>query len=207
MESYIVKILCVAVLGYLLGSVNSSLIVGRFYGIDVRNYGSGNAGTTNTLRTMGKTAALLVVVGDLLKGVIACLAGMYIIGDVPGIGNLGGMIGGTTAIFGHNWPLYFGFKGGKGALTSLAVAFLMDWRIGLILLAIFLVIVAVTRYVSLGSICGGLSFPVLSALPVFNKNLPFIIFAVVLAVSLVLMHRSNIGRILKGTESKFSIKK
>ena len=111
-------------IGYLLGSMNSSLIVGRFYGVDIRKHGSGNAGTTNALRTLGKKAALLVLAGDALKGILAYIAG-FLIYD----GQLGGMLAGTSAILGHIWPVFFGFKGGKGVLTSLAVLFLIDWPI------------------------------------------------------------------------------
>jgi glycerol-3-phosphate acyltransferase PlsY len=105
----VLNLLISAAAGYLLGSANSSLIVGKFYGIDVRKYGSGNAGLTNALRTLGKTAALFVTAGDVLKGVIACLVGLMLVGDLPGIGRLGLMVGGVAAILGHNWPVYFSF--------------------------------------------------------------------------------------------------
>lgn len=207
MSILILKVALVAVAGYLLGSANSSLIVGRFYGVDIRQHGSGNAGMTNTLRNLGKTAAMLVTIGDLLKGVIACLIGLYIIGDIPGVGKLGVMVGGAAAILGHNWPVYFGFRGGKGILTSLSVVLMMDWRIGLILLGLFIIVVAVTRYVSLGSILGSALFPVVAAIPVFSKNMVFIIFAALIGVLAIIRHRTNIGRIFSGTESKLGSKK
>lgn len=189
---------CIA--GYLLGSANSSLIVGRFYGVDVRKHGSGNAGTTNTLRTLGKKAALFVLPGDILKGLLAYLAGYYITGNA-----LGGMVGGTAAILGHVWPIYFGFKGGKGVLTSLAVLLMIDWPIALLLLGIFAVIVLLTGYVSLGSIIGAVLFPVLSL--VFGRNLETIIFSALIAALIVFMHRTNIKRLIKGTESRIGSKK
>ena len=186
--------------GYLLGSLNSSLIVGKFYRVDVRKHGSGNAGTTNTLRTLGKKAALFVLLGDVIKGILAYLAGYFIYG-----GQLGGMLGGTAAILGHVWPLYFGFKGGKGVLTSLAVLLLIDWPIALGLLGIFIIIVLITRYVSLGSIVAAALFPV--AAIVLGRSLETIIFSAVIAALIVIKHNSNIKRLLKGTESKFSFHK
>jgi glycerol-3-phosphate acyltransferase PlsY len=196
----IALVVITAVVGYLLGSLNTSLLVGRVYGVDVRQHGSGNAGTTNTLRVLGKSAALLVLAGDILKGVISCLAGFYLTGGDSGV-----IAAGTAAIIGHNWPLYFGFKGGKGVLTSAAVIFMMDWRIGLIVLGIFALVVAITRYVSLGSVVGAALFPVIAVL--LGKEPVFSIFAAVIALMIILRHRSNIDRLLKGTESKLGAKK
>ena len=197
----------VAVVGYLLGSINTSLVVGRFYGVDVRKHGSGNAGMTNTLRTLGKLPAVLVIAGDVLKGVLACLIGLFVTGDVKDIGYIGVMAGGISAIIGHNWPLYFGFKGGKGILTSFAVVLMMDWRIGLILFGVFLVVVLLTRYISLGSVTASVLFPLVSLLPVFGQSYIFSLFASVLALMAIYRHRSNIVRIVNGTESKFGEKK
>lgn len=198
----ILKVFGVAVIGYLLGSLNSSLIVGKFYHVDVRKHGSGSAGTTNTLRTLGKVAAVLVILGDVLKGIIACLVGLYIVKDVVGNDHIGLMAGGVAAIVGHNWPLYFGFKGGKGALTSITVVMMMDWRIGLIVLGIFILTVAISRYVSLGSLFGAIMFPIISWIPFFEKTNTFIVFALIVSFLAILMHRSNIERLFKGTESK-----
>jgi len=195
----VLQLVLTGIIGYLLGSANSSLIVGKFYGIDVRKHGSGNAGATNTLRTLGKTAALLTTIGDMLKGVIACIIGRFLAGDV------GVMLGGVAAILGHNWPIYFNFRGGKGILTTLAVVLMMDWKIALILLGIFLVVVAITKYVSLGSIIGSALFPVFGI--IFGRGTVFILFALLVGVLAIYRHRSNIGRIINGTESKFGAKK
>jgi acyl phosphate:glycerol-3-phosphate acyltransferase len=203
----VLELVLVAVIGYLLGSANTSIIVGKFYGVDVRNHGSGNAGATNTLRTLGKKAAIFAGLGDVLKGVLACLIGLFLIGEVDGIGNLGVMIGGISAIIGHNWPLYFGFRGGKGIFTSLAVVLMMDWRIGLVLLGVFLIVVIITKFISLGSILASGLFPIVSAIPIFKKSYVFIIFALVLGLLAIFRHRSNIVRIINGTESKFGAKK
>ena len=141
-----IRIALAAAAGYLLGSLNTSLIVGRFYKVDVRKHGSGNAGMTNTLRTLGKKAALFVILGDIAKGVLAC-AGYFIYG-----GQLGGMLGGTACITGHILPVFFGFRGGKRVPTAFAVLLMLDWQIALGLLLVFIVILLATRYVSLGSI-------------------------------------------------------
>lgn len=194
-----VKLILAGVIGYLLGSANTSIIVGKFYGVDVRQHGSGNAGATNTLRTLGKKAALFVSLGDVLKGVISCLIGLLLAGD------LGIMIGGLAAVVGHNWPIYFGFKGGKGIFTTFAVILMMDWKIGLILLGVFIIIVAITRYVSLGSIIGSALFPMVALL--LGKTTEFVLAALVLGLLAIVRHRSNIARIMKGTESKLGAKK
>lgn len=188
------------IIGYLLGSLNTSLIVGRFYKVDVRQHGSGNAGMTNTLRTLGKKAALMVIIGDVLKGILAYLAGSLICG-----GELGGMLAGTACIIGHIWPAFFGFKGGKGVLTALAVLIMLDWQIALGLLAVFIVILLLTRYVSLGSVTAAFLFPISAA--VFGRDTQTLIFSSIIAVLVILKHHENIGRLLSGTESKFSLSK
>ncbi len=195
-----VKIIISCVIGYLLGSANSSLIVGKFYGVDVRKHGSGNAGATNTLRTLGKAAALFVTLGDVLKGITACLIGSFI-GGGDGL-----MAAGIAAIIGHNWPLYFRFRGGKGVLTSFAVVIMMDWKAALILFAVFLAVVVFTRYISLGSVVSAALFPLVAYLD-NGKNRLYVILAFVLGLLVVVRHRSNIIRIYQGTESKFGLKK
>jgi len=187
------------IVGYLLGSINSSIIVGKLYRIDIRQYGSGNAGMTNTLRTLGKKAAFFVLIGDILKGILSYLIGLAFAGYT------GAMMAGTCAILGHNWPVYFGFKGGKGVLTSIAVLFMMNAEIALILLIVFAIVVALTRYVSLGSIIGAALFPVLAI--VYKQSAGFVIFAFVIGLLVIFRHRSNIARILNGTESKLDFRK
>ncbi len=210
----VLKAVLAALIGYLLGSANTSLIVGKFYGVDVRKHGSGNAGMTNTLRTLGKLPALLVIVGDMLKGILACIIGYYIfrigldlseLNYAVDINRVGLFAGGLGAILGHNWPLYFGFRGGKGVLTTFAVVLLAGPYQGLILLGIFLVVVALTRYVSLGSIMAALCFPFLAAF--MEKDILFTSFATFVALLVVIRHRSNIVRLCKGTENKFGAKK
>jgi len=194
-----VLVILSGVVGYLLGSINSSIIVGRLYKIDIRQYGSGNAGMTNTLRTLGKKAAFFVLIGDILKGILSYLIGLAL------AGNTGAMLAGTCAILGHNWPIYFGFKGGKGALTSIAVLFMMNAEIAAIILITFVIVVALTRYVSLGSIIGAALFPVLAI--AFRQNAGFVIFAFLICLIVIFRHRSNISRIMNGTESKLDFRK
>jgi len=206
----VLKLLIVIVIGYLLGSLNTSIIVGRLYGTDIRKHGSGNAGMTNTLRTLGKAAAVLVIIGDVLKGVLSYLIGNVVFNIKPevvmhNIENIGGMAAGIAAIAGHNWPVYFGFKGGKGILTSISVVMMMDWKLGLILLGIFAIIVAVTRYVSLGSIIASIAFPITAYIK--GNGLVFIVFSIILAVLAVARHNANIKRLLNGTEAKLGEKK
>lgn len=228
MTHYILAIASSAIIGYLLGSINTSLLVGKFYGVDVRKHGSGNAGMTNSLRVLGKKATILVIIGDLVKGFIACLVGMYMFAPVlPSLGsesinivsrlfgmgsgvnvtsdNLGTIVAGVSAIIGHNKPLYFGFKGGKGILTSFAVILMLDLKIALIAFSVFAVTVAISRYVSLGSILASLSLPILSIL--FCKSNIFVAATLLLCVMALVMHRSNISRLLHGTENKLGSKK
>lgn len=200
----IFQLIMAALIGYLLGSLNTSLIVGKFYGVDVRHYGSGNAGMTNTMRTLGKKAALFVLLGDAVKGILAFLAGYYICGGNPQ-GYLGGMLAGTAAILGHLWPVFFGFKGGKGVLTTFAVVLMIDWPIALGLLGVFIVILMLTRYVSLGSVIAVFLFPIASL--VFGRSIETVVFAVIIAVLIIIRHQANIQRLLSRTESKFSFRK
>ncbi len=193
------QIVLSGIAGYLLGSINSSIIVGKLYRIDIRQYGSGNAGMTNTLRTLGKKAAFFVLIGDILKGIISYLFGLALAGKV------GAMTAGTLAIIGHNWPVYFQFKGGKGVLTSAAVLFMMNAEIAALLLLIFAVVVVMTRYVSLGSIIAAALFPVLAI--VYRQDAGFVIFSIVICLLVIFRHRSNISRILNGTESKLDFRK
>lgn len=194
-----------ALIGYLLGSVNSSLVIGKlFYKKDVRNFGSGNAGATNTLRTLGKTAALSVVAGDILKGILACLIGRYLVGETsPGVYG-GEYVAGLFAVIGHNWPVYFGFKGGKGVLTSLAVALMFSPLASLGCLVVFIIILAITRFVSLGSVICAVIFPI--AAYIFGGSIFTVLAGTILSLFIVFRHMPNIRRLISGNESKISFK-
>ena len=203
----ILKILAALASGYLLGSFNTAVIVGKLYGKDVKSHGSKSAGLTNTLRVLGRSAALMVLAGDILKGVGACLIGLQLgvyvhPGEASDCVSL--LAAGAGAVIGHNWPLYFGFRGGKGALTGAAVLFMFDWVMALICVGVFVLIVAVTRYVSLGTISAAVLFLAISFVPVFGHTFYFQIFACLMALVIVLKHRANIQRLLSGTENRLA---
>lgn len=189
------KLLFCALIGYLLGSINSAVIVSKLKGKDIRTVGSGNAGATNILRTFGKGAAAVVFLVDILKGVFAALLGKLIGGE------LGGYLGGFLSIIGHNFPVYFGFRGGKGIVTSLAVMLTVSPSLALIAFGIGIIIIAATRYVSLGSIIGSLLFGILAVIR-HTDNVPFCIFAALTALLATIRHAGNIKRLLTGTERK-----
>jgi len=194
-----------SVIGYLIGSVNTSIIIGKLlYKVDIREHGSGNAGATNTLRTLGKGAAIAVVIGDFLKGVLACLIGRWVFGEInPGDGVfIGEYMAGLFSVVGHNWPVYFGFKGGKGVMTSFAVAVMFSPLSAVLCLAGFIIVVAITRYVSLGSIITAVMFPVFTI--IFGEPLYMILTGAALAALIVWRHKENIKRLISGNERKLS---
>lgn len=198
-----------ALAGYLLGSVNSSIIVGKvLHGKDVREIGSGNAGATNTLRVFGKKAAILVLAGDILKGILACLAGALIdrllAGQAADNLRTGMYIAGLTVVVGHNWPLYFGFRGGKGVLTSAAVLMMFAPLPAVCCLTVFAVSVFIWKTVSLGSILAALSFPIFALL--FREPVQLIVVGSLMAILILARHHGNIRRLLAGTETKITDK-
>ena len=210
MATYII----VAIIAYLIGSISFSVIISKkMAGFDVRDKGSGNAGTTNMLRTVGKKAALITLICDILKGVIAILIAI-LAGNI--IQNLDKallvQLAGVFVILGHTFPVFFKFKGGKGVATSLGVLLMTNWQIGLICLVFALVLMALTRMVSVGSIAAAVLFPVLVLFInqnyiVPSSNLSYLIYSIVIAILVIFNHRANVKRIFTGTESKISFKK
>lgn len=203
-------ILTATVLAYLIGSISTAILVGRLIaGEDIRSHGSGNAGATNALRTYGKKAALLVLLGDVLKAVVAVGVAYLIrtLADVDEelwrpmlyLATLG-------AVLGHNFPVYFQFRGGKGVLVSTVSILFVDWRIGLLVIAIALLTMVIWRFVSLGSMLGAVSYLVLSLCFHWGDWL-LLLQSVLLSGLLIYMHRTNIKRLLSGTESKLGQKK
>ena len=190
---------------YLLGSMNFAIIISKAkYGSDIRNHGSGNAGMTNMMRTYGKSAAALTLAGDALKAILS-----GVIGYVT-IGMYGAYIAGMFCILGHMFPVYYKFKGGKGVVTAYASILMCDPAVFLVLLLIFVIIVAFTKYISLGSVMCMLIYPViLDRMHKFFNGVtgPYVIIAILNAALIIFMHRENIKRLLKGNESKFSFKK
>lgn len=206
----VLRVFAALVLGYLLGSLNTAVIVGRLYGKDISKHGSKSAGLTNALRVLGRAAAAVVLVGDIAKGIAACLIGLslgvYVYsGEAKDCVSL--LAAGAGAVMGHNWPVYFAFKGGKGMLTAAAVMLMIDWRMTLISFGFFVIVVALTRYVSLGTLCAAVFFVAISFLPVFEKTAYFHAFAGLIAVTIIFKHRENIQRLLSGTENKLSFER
>lgn len=205
-----------ALASYLLGCFNGAVIVSKYIlRDDVRNHGSGNAGLTNFHRTFGGGLTFAVVLCDVLKAVAAVLIGKAVFGLFGGwVGIFGHMMDGAlfgkywAALFcllGHMFPCMFQFKGGKGVLSGGTIALMIDWRVALVVWGGFLILVILTRYVSLGSVWAGASFPFIS-LFVFGDVVIFAL-ALILGGLVVWQHRSNIKRLLSGTESKFSLHK
>ena len=189
----------IAVCAYLLGSLSFAIIVSKLtLGKDIRNYGSGNAGLTNAYRTMGAKKTLLVLLGDIAKGAAAVSIGMVLAGPV------GKLTAGIFVILGHMFPLYFGFKGGKGVLVGAVMLAFFDWRVFGIAFLLFVLAVALTKWISLGSILGAISFPITTW--VCYRDPVLTAMALGMAAVVVFMHRSNIGRIIHGKENKFSFK-
>lgn len=214
MSGILVYIL-IAVLSYLLGSLNFGVILSKFLKKDdVREHGSGNAGTTNMLRSYGKGIAVLTIIGDMAKVGIAIVIAKALMNDnaVDMLNEYGfdinmfvKIFAGLFCVMGHIFPCYFRFKGGKGVATSGGMVFIVDWRIALILLAIFFITVIVTKYVSLGSILMAIFYPVFMF--TFGYETIFVVSAVVFALIVIVAHRENIVKLIKGTESKITDKK
>lgn len=212
MASYII----VAVIAYLIGSVNFSVILSKkMAGFDVREKGSGNAGSTNMLRSVGKKAAALTLLCDILKGVVAILIAIIVGAIIKKVDKeLLLQIAGICVVIGHTFPVFFQFKGGKGVATSLGVLLMSNWQIGLICLVFALVLMALTRMVSLGSCGAAVLFPVLTLfinnhytiLTEGKHGNVYFVYSFILAVIVLYNHRENIKRILSGTENKLSFK-
>lgn len=193
-------ILVIAFAGYYLGNINGAVCVSALLRDDVRKHGSGNAGLTNFVRNYGWGYAALVVIIDVSKAVLACLLGKLML-EPYGYSMEGTMVGAVAVSLGHDFPAFLGFRGGKGILCGISVAFALDWRCALIIMGVFAICFFTTGYVSLGSVMGALAFAISFGL--FYWNNPFVaiggIFIGLLAVG---MHHANIGRLFRGTERK-----
>ncbi|MFD2523338.1 glycerol-3-phosphate 1-O-acyltransferase PlsY [Emticicia soli] len=196
-------------LAYLLGSIPTAVWYGKiFHGVDVRQHGSGNAGATNSLRTFGRKAGIIVLIIDFLKGFLAVFLAQYLFPDsnqyLP-------LLMGVVSVIGHLYPVFAQFRGGKGVATALGVIAASFPMTVIICIAVFLIIVFTTKYVSLGSILSALAFPVQIAFNVWginpNQDPYYLAFAIALALILVFTHRHNIQRLMNGTENKVGSKK
>lgn len=201
----------IAVISYLLGSLNFGIIISK--GIkkdDVRAHGSGNAGMTNMLRTFGKRTAFYTALGDSLKTVVAVLIARGIFGWAGYVTSYAGYVAGLFVLMGHLYPLYFGFKGGKGVVVSLAVILMVNPIVFGIIAVIFIPLVFVTRIVSLSSILGAISYPILTLAIRLLQGRAYLFetcCALITGVIILYGHRSNIKRLMNGTENRFERKK
>lgn len=218
--NYVLSIAAAAVISYLLGSCNFSIIVVKLLkGEDIRNSGSKNAGLTNTLRCYGKGCALLTLIGDLGKGVVSVLLSRWVCALLDGGMSPGndthyiGYIAGFFAIIGHVFPLYYGFRGGKGVLVGVSIFIVVDPVVFVILIAIFSIVLAISKYVSLSSITAAVCCPFAAALAHYfihgasaTTSIIYGLLAVPMAAMVIWMHRTNIQRLKNGTENRFSFK-
>lgn len=217
--NYVIIFAVIAVISYLIGSLNFGVIISNtLKKDDVRTHGSGNAGSTNMLRNYGKKYAVLTILGDMLKTVVAVEIAIQIISYVPnpiGLGDtsffgditMAQLIKSFTGLFcvlGHIFPCYFKFKGGKGVATAGSMVFIIDIRIALILLLIFAVIVAITKYVSLGSMAMAIFYPVF--IYIFHQSVTFTLISVVFTIIVLIAHRKNIYNLIHHQESKITEK-
>ncbi len=204
------------IIAYLIGSINFSILISKkVAGFDVREKGSGNAGTTNVLRTVGKGAAAFTLILDILKGVAAIgLAILYgnIVTKLAQIqinNSVMVQIAGIFVILGHTFPIYFGFKGGKGVATALGILLITNYQIGLICLVFAVILIALTKMVSVGSLAAAILFPVLTLfLSQENFIVPgnYFFYSLIIALLIIFNHRTNIKRLIDGTENKISFK-
>lgn len=212
----VAKFILVAVVSYLLGSLNFGVILSKCVRKDdIREKGSGNAGTTNMMRSYGKTLGTLTIIGDIVKVIIAIEIAFHIISVEELKAALDSLdtnpqiclksFAGLFAVIGHIFPLYFGFKGGKGVATSGGMVIFVNWKIALILLVIFALNLLITKYVSLGSLLMAVFYPVMMWL--FYKDIVLVCIACVFTLVIVIAHRQNIKKLINGTENKIGSNK
>lgn len=202
----LLSVLLAALISYLLGNINGAVIISRLIGKkDVREQGSGNAGLTNFLRVYGPSSGVLVVVIDVLKAVAACVISRFLLTPY-GYGQEGLLLGGLAVNLGHDFPALLGFRGGKGVLCGITAAFMADWRCALLVIVVFALCLWLSRYVSLSSILGALTFAI--TFPIAHQqNVLLAVMGAALGLFIIFMHRSNISRLLKGTERKATFSK
>ena len=198
----VMKLLLTLVIGYLLGSISTGVILSRVFGHkDIRNQGSGNSGTTNMLRVMGKKFALLTFAGDLLKGIIAVLIGKALLGT-----QAGEIVGAFGAILGHNFPLYFGFKGGKAVAVTAGIGLYMDWRLFLICIGIYLLAFLIKKTASIASL-SGVTFMPITMLILGGFSASQYVVAIAAVAFVWIMHWPNLVRLAHHEEKAFAVKK
>lgn len=202
------------IIGYFIGNIETGYIFGKIHKMDIRNYGSGNAGATNTLRVLGAKAGLVVFLGDFCKSLIPCLVVRFIFRDNVSLSYIYMLYIGLGVVLGHNFPLYLGFKGGKGVASTAGIIMALDIRIAVVCLIVFIITVAITRYVSLGSIFVmiiliGMSHFFVKFSYGFGEGaspMEFRLLTAAVGLLSIFMHRANIKRLLGGTENKIGKK-
>ena len=202
------------IIGYFIGNIETGYIFGKIHKMDIRNYGSGNAGATNTLRVLGAKAGLVVFLGDFCKSLIPCLVVRFIFRDNISLSYIYMLYIGLGVVLGHNFPFYLGFKGGKGVASTAGIIMALDIRIAVICLIVFIITVAITRYVSLGSIFVmiiliGMSHFLVKFSYGFGEGaspMEFRLLTAAIGLLSIFMHRANIKRLLGGTENKIGKK-
>ena len=207
----------IGIIAYLIGSVNFSILISKkVAGFDVREKGSGNAGTTNMLRSVGKGAAAITLILDILKGVIAIWIAIGYgnlvskLADVQIDNRICVQLAGIFVILGHTFPIYFGFKGGKGVATALGILLTTNYQIGLICLIFAVILIAITKMVSVGSLTAAILLPILALFLEQEKFIVpgnYFIYGIVIALIVIFNHRENVKRLINGTENKISFKK
>jgi len=206
----VIQLIGMVVIGYLLGAIPSGVIIGKLmHGIDVRDHGSGSMGMTNVIRTVGAKAGFIVLILDLLKGCVAvALAWAIFYSANHDMVHWGQMAGGAAAVIGHSWPVYVGFRGGRGISTAFGAIMVLSWQVGLICLAVFLLMVVIFKFISLGSIMGAVTLVVAMVISyVYDwEPVSYMAFALVVAPIVIFRHRANIKRLLSRTESKIGQK-
>ena len=198
------SIILICVAAYLLGNLNGAVVISRLVAKeDVRTHGSGNAGLTNFVRNYGSATSVFVILIDVGKAVAACLVGGLLLKRY-GYYTEGVALGGLFVIFGHDFPALLGFKGGKGILSGCIIAFTIDWRIGALILGVFLLAYLLTQYVSLGSVLASVAFGV-GFIVFHHDNLVVMLCGIFMSALAVYMHRGNIVRLVKGNERKTNL--
>lgn len=206
METKVIIISVITVIvSYFMGNISPAILIGRLHGIDIKKEGSGNAGTTNVLRVLGKKAAVATLLIDIFKGVFAVLLGKLIGGYFlePELAPYMAMASGLAVFCGHIWPVVFGFKGGKGVATAFGVLMAVSPFLGLAELGIVIVTVVLSRMVSLGSVTAAIAFPFIAN----YYDSRYLGWGLVMALIVLYKHNANISRLVKGEESKISFKK
>ena len=195
------KYLLIAVICYFLGNISTGLLIGKLTAqIDIRQHGSGNAGTTNVMRTLGWVPSLLTLAGDVLKAVLAVVIGRSIAGEI------GWIVGAVAVLLGHNWPVLFGFKGGKGMACSLGIILATEPLFALTVLAVQVLVLVITRYMSVASLTTSVLYPVL-VICFHASDTPYVVFSILAACLAIFCHRSNISRLIHHTENRLDFSK